>query len=102
MCPAWELENHLFSLPNKLFENIQAGTPVICPNYPAFKSIVEKYGNGLLCNPDSMNSINECVEKLRTNRKLYTEIKMQTMKARLELNWEKECTGLRKSYLEIV
>ena len=95
-------KNHLYSLPNKLFENIQAGTPVVCPNYPAFKSIVEKYKNGLMCDPEDMNSINECVDKLRTDNKLYNELKDNALKAKEELNWEKERNLLISAYSDLL
>lgn len=94
-------KNHLYSLPNKLFENIQAGTPVICPAYPAFKQIVEKYENGLMCDPEDMDEMNRCVEKLRNDKELYTRIKENTMRAREKLNWEKERIGLHVAYSDI-
>ena len=94
-------KNHLFSLPNKFFENIQAGTPVICPNYPAFRSVVDKFGNGLLCDPDSMESINDCVEKLRMDERLYRELKTNTIIAKEELNWATEKQKLGISYEKI-
>ena len=95
-------KNHLFSLPNKFFENIQAGTPVICPNYPAFRSVVDKYENGLLCDPDSMESINECVERLRTDRELYHILRRNTLRAKETLNWETEKNALCDRYSEVI
>lgn len=95
-------KNHLFSLPNKLFENIQAGTPVICPNYPAFRSIIEKYENGLMCDPEKIEDINRCVEILRNDKEIYRKIKLKTTMAKEYLNWEIEREGLRKAYARFV
>lgn len=91
-------KNHLFSLPNKFFENIQSGTPVICPNYPAFKQVIEKYKNGLMCNPEDMRDINRCVELLRNDRSLYRRLKNNTMRAKDELNWERERIWIKTTY----
>ena len=68
-------KNHLYSLPNKFFENIQSETPIICPNYPSMGNIVNQYGIGLTCDPLDLNQINECVEKLRLDKQLYISCK---------------------------
>lgn len=91
-------KNHLFSLPNKFFENIQAETPVICPNYPAMGYLVDKYQNGLTCNPESLEEINNCIEKIRTDVELYSRLKENARKAKEELCWEKESTVLRNAF----
>ena len=90
--------NMLYSLPNKFFENIQSETPVICPFYPAMKDLVDRYGIGLTCNPEDINSINDCVEKLRTDNQFYRLCKQNVYEAKKELCWEKEKSGLAIAY----
>lgn len=94
-------KNHLYSLPNKFFENIQAETPVICPDYPAFKQLVMKYENGLLCNPDDLSDVNRCIEMLRTDKELYSKLKKNTVLAKEELNWEIEKRELVRVYMNM-
>ena len=95
-------ENHLYSLPNKFFENIQSETPVICPFYPAMRELVDRYGVGLTCNPEDIEEINECVERLRTDKELYGRIKKNLQEAKGQLCWEKEKGVLRKAYQEVL
>lgn len=90
--------NHLYSLPNKFFENIQSETPVICPSYPAMKPIVEQYGIGLTCNPEDLEDIDRCVEKMRTDRDFYAQCKENLKKAKEDLCWEREKVVLQEAY----
>lgn len=95
-------KNSLFSLPNKLFENIQSGTPIICPHYPEMKRLVDQYGVGLTCNPNNIEDINNCVERLRMDDELYAEIKGNVMKAQDVLNWDKERDILCEAYRRLI
>ena len=90
--------NHLYSLPNKFFENIQSETPVICPSYPAMKPIVEQYGIGLTCDPTDLEDIDRCVEKMRTDRDFYAQCKEYLKKAKEDLCWEREKVVLQEAY----
>ena len=71
-------KNHLYSLPNKFFENIQSETPVICPDYPEMKRLVDHFQIGLTCNPTNIREIYDCIERLRTDKKLYNRLKENT------------------------
>lgn len=97
VCP-----NQFYSLPNKFFENIQSETPIICPFYPAMKELVDRYGVGLTCNPENITEINACIERLRTDRALYEELKQNIRKAKKELCWEIEREKLIESYSRIM
>ena len=85
-------------LPNKFFENIQSETPVICSNFPAVAPIVEQYGIGLTCNPEDLEDIDRCVEKMRTDRDFSAQCKENLKKAKEDLCWEKEKTILLAAY----
>ena len=93
-------KNHLYSLPNKFFENIQSETPVICPNYPTMKCIVDEYGFGLTCDPEDIDDINKKIELIRTDKELYNRLKENVKRAKAELCWENEKKILRTAYKE--
>lgn len=95
-------KNALFSLPNKFFENIQSGTPIICPFYPEMKRIVDEYKVGLTCDPEDIEDINACIERLRTDRELYAEIKGNIKAAQKELSWDREKKKLYDSYRALI
>ena len=94
--------NFLFSLPNKFFENIQGGTPIICPEYPEMKALIDKYEIGLTCDPDNIMSINACVERMRTDKAFYNRLKKNIEIARDEMCWENEKKALKEAYREIM
>lgn len=80
----------LYSLPNKLFENIQAMTPVIGSDFPEIGGLVDRYGVGIKIDPADVDALVNAVNELRTNNALYQQIKENEKKAREELCWEVE------------
>ena len=96
------VKNMLFSLPNKFFENIKSGTPVICPFYPEMERIVKTYQVGLTCDPENIDDINNCVERLRTDKEFYAYIKNNVKKAQDEFCWENEKRVLINEYRNLI
>jgi len=59
--------NHIKAMPNKLFEYMAAGLPVIVSNFPLWRKIVEENGCGLTVNPLSPQEIAKAVRYLLDN-----------------------------------
>lgn len=95
-------ENHLLCLPNKFFENIQAETPVLCPDYPAMREIISEYDNGITYNIDDINDLNNKVEALRNDKVLYAKKKNGAIAAKRDLCWEKEGIRLKEAYINLI
>jgi glycosyltransferase involved in cell wall biosynthesis len=53
--------NHVEALPNKLFEYMSLGLPVIASNFPKWREIVEEAKCGILVNPNSPQEICEAM-----------------------------------------
>lgn len=49
--------NHRYTTPQKLFESIAAGVPVVAADLPGMRRIVEETGAGVLCDPTSPSAI---------------------------------------------
>jgi glycogen synthase len=49
--------NHRYTTPQKLFEGMAAGVPVVASDLPGMASIVRATGAGVLCDPTSPSSI---------------------------------------------
>ncbi len=94
-------KNHLFSLPNKFFENIQSETPIICPFYPAMKELVDRYNIGLTCDPENIEEIAACVERMRTDSSFYELCKKNLKTAKMNLCWENEKQALITAYKQL-
>lgn len=56
--------NHVASLPNKMFEYMSAGLPVIASNFPNWKSIIEENDCGACVDPSDPKEIAEAVQNL--------------------------------------
>ena len=94
--------NHYYSLPNKLFENIQSLTPIIGSSFPEIEKIINQYQIGLTSDPENIFELNNCIEKLRIDKVFYEECKNNLMLAKSELCWENEKKILFEAYKGII
>ena len=95
------MQNAYFSLPNKLFENIQSMTPVVISNLPEQKKLVEKYDIGLTFKPSDAADLAAKIAQLRDDRELYARFKRKLVKAKEELCWENEKKALADAYRDL-
>lgn len=82
--------NQQASLPNKLFDYIAAGVPVITSNITEVATIVNQYSIGEVINEVSPESIAAAVTALATDENQYRQFKQNTVAAYNELNWDNE------------
>lgn len=87
-------DEHRFSLPNKFFDYLQAGIPVLSSKAPEIKRIIEKYNVGDFINSFDPKEIAEKIISISTDHVVYERWKHNTEKASEELNWENEETIL--------
>jgi glycosyltransferase involved in cell wall biosynthesis len=86
--------SYRYSLPNKLFEYIFAGLPVVASNLPAIKKIVLDFNLGVVINLSVENLI-----KVLTENSLLTEVSKFTYKNSIShLSWESQALKLREIY----
>ena len=90
--------SYYYSLPNKLFENIQSLTPVIGSNFPEISQIIDSYEIGLCCNPSDPREIATTIEAMRTDKDKYAFYKKRLGAAKKELSWENEKIRLQNAY----
>ena len=88
-------------LPNKFFEAIQSGIPVIASDYPAIASLIKQFGIGFTMSPYDEVLISEHIEKLRTSPMLYKRLKSNVYNAKGHLCWEKEKAFLINAYSKL-
>ena len=90
--------NYRFSLPNKIFDYIHAGIPVLVSDLKEIKQIVEKYQVGLVCPSHDPAIIAEYLNRIKSDKELQLKFKNNTKKASVALNWANECLVLKSIY----
>lgn len=86
--------NYRFSLPNKLFDFIHSGIPILASKLPEIKNIIEKYDIGFFIENHDPKHISQLIQTIFENEKRYSTVKTNTAKAKTELNWENEENNL--------
>ena len=93
--------NYKFSLPNKLFDYIHSGTPILASKIIEVESIINTYKIGLFIDNHDPKHIASQIKKALENKSLRKEWDENMKKAQDELNWSNEEKELRKAYSEI-
>ena len=94
--------NYNFSLPNKLFDYISAGIPVIASELPEISKILGDYNCGLSIPEVNPREISKAIMTLRDNRGLLLELKRNAGIASESLNWETESQKVKELYGPII
>lgn len=82
--------NYRFALPNKLFDYIQAGVPVLVSDLPEMRRIVEQYKIGMIAQTHQRKELAEAIKAaLFDQEKRYIWMKNMPLAA-TELCWENE------------
>ncbi|MDX2247683.1 MAG: glycosyltransferase [Bacteroidia bacterium] len=92
--------NYRYSSPNKVYDYIQAGVPVLVSDLPVMREVVETYRTGQIL-PNDSRTPERLAEKIRgivEDENDYPILKQNCRKAALELNWQEEQAVLLKIY----
>jgi glycosyltransferase involved in cell wall biosynthesis len=91
--------NHIFSQPNKLFEYMSAGVPVICSHFPLWRSVIEDEGCGIAVDPALPQAIAAAIEALRSEPSRSADMaKRGVQLVRDKYNWSCEGRKLIETY----
>jgi len=91
--------NHIDALPNKLFEYMALGLPVIASNFPKWRRIVEDSNCGLLVDPTKPSEIAEAMLWMYQNPEKALEMGLRGREAVLrKYSWESEEKMLLDTY----
>jgi glycosyltransferase involved in cell wall biosynthesis len=82
--------NYRFALPNKLFDYIQAGIPVLVSDLPEMAAVVRKYDIGKVTRTKDPSELASCISYMLHNEADREKWKKNLLLASEELCWEKE------------
>lgn len=95
--------NHMNAHPNKLFEYMSAGIPVVISNFPLWKNIVDDARCGLTVDPTNIKEIADAINWLFENPEEAEQMGQNGRTAVLEkYNWEQEELKLFQIYEDII
>ncbi len=86
--------NYLYALPNKIFDYIQAGIPVMVSELPEMNKIIEKYKVGFINTHTETQKFATKIREAIFNEELMQQWKTNTIAAGKELIWENESEKL--------
>lgn len=91
--------NHVEAQPNKLFEYMSAGVPVIASNFPLWKDLIETNACGLCVDPLDPESIAKAIDMMESDLSKAEAMGRNGKAAVLEkYNWECESKALISLY----
>jgi len=95
--------NSVDSLPNKLFEYMSVGLPVVVSNFPLWKDIVEGNKCGICVDPRNAEEIAQALRHLSMNAELRREMGVNARRAvENTYNWSREENRFINFYKKVV
>lgn len=93
--------NYRYSLPNKLFDYIHAGLPVIASDLPEIRRIVTEYRIGTILPSVEPRVIADTMNRLVSGDPSITQWKQNLKRASAELTWEHERQRLLEALKDV-
>ena len=94
--------NNTYFLPNKIFDYIHAGIPILASSLPEVKAIIEQYSVGYCIEQVTPGSIAAAIQYVYEHPQEYREWQANTAHAAAELNWDLETQQLDKVYNKLL
>lgn len=90
--------NYRYALPNKIFDYIQAGVPVLCADFPEMKIIIDNYKVGETFTGKTAKELSEKIKNLLNNKENLITYHNNCITAAKELNWKNEEQKLKRIF----
>lgn len=90
--------NYQLALPNKVYEYVVAGLPVLVSDYPEVRRFVSEVEVGLVFSPNNIVSIASAMNRLASDPHLCQKFREKTKKALASIDGEREWVKLVELY----
>lgn len=95
--------NNYYCLPNKIFEYMTAGLPVVASNFPELKKIIEEEKIGYVFDETNPDDIAQKIRLVFSDPGKYFQMKENSLKAvKNKYNWRNEAKKLIKIYEQVL
>ncbi len=91
--------NHRVALPNKLFQAVQVGVPVVAADLPAIRRLVDQFHLGAVYRPGDAASFATALMEVLNN---YSAYRAHVNRAKDALSWERDAALLTSIYSEVL
>ena len=91
-------QSFYYSLPNKLFEYMMAGLPVLASNFPEMERVIRETKTGATMNPTDLPAIRQEVDDLLCDSSRREACAQASLEAATRFNWEREVDQLTQLY----
>ncbi|MEW5987751.1 MAG: glycosyltransferase family 4 protein [Chloroflexota bacterium] len=93
--------SYYYCLPNKLFEYIQAGVPVLASNFPEMARVVQTHEVGEVVDPADRAAIATALNHLLNDPAYYGRLRQNALTAASHFTWTQEGEGLLGIYQDL-
>jgi glycosyltransferase involved in cell wall biosynthesis len=93
--------NYKYSLPNKIFDYIQAGIPILGTNLIEYSKIVKNHQIGFILKDFDAENLAKKMNEIIENKTTYNLFKQNAEKASMQFIWENETLELKKELTEL-
>lgn len=93
--------NYKYGLPNKIFDYIQAGVPILCSPLQEIVKIIDNYTVGVVLENNNEVSLATLINELTNNSDYLSKLSNNCKTAASELNWENEEKILLKLFNDL-
>lgn len=90
--------NHRLAMPNKVFQAVSLGVPVVASDLGELGSLVREYGVGTLYRPGDPASLADAVERAVER---YPDLRSAVVRAQADLTWEVDAARLVEVYARL-
>jgi glycosyltransferase involved in cell wall biosynthesis len=87
-------ESYYHSLPNKLFEYVAAGVPVVASNFPEMSRFVDSNRVGICVDPEKEDEIAAAIQRILTDTELHKTFVRHCGETASRYTWENESLKL--------